>query len=47
VLEVLAVDAQHDAAVHGDEAAVAVVREALVVGDVGEALHALVVETPG
>jgi hypothetical protein len=44
VLERLAVDAEHDAAVHGDEAAVRVVGEALVARRVGEALDALVVE---
>ena len=44
VLEEGAVDAEHDAPVHRDEAAVRVVREALVAGDRGEALHALVVE---
>ena len=40
----LAVDAQHDAAVHGDEPAIAVVGEALVAGDGGETLDAAVVE---
>ena len=44
VLEVLAIDAQDNAAVHGDEAAIAVVREALVVGDVGQTLDAFVVQ---
>ena len=38
VLEQLAVDVEHDPAVHGDEAAVRVVGEALVAGDLGEAL---------
>ena len=45
VIERLARNVQHDAAVHRDEAAVAVVREPLVVGDGRQTLHALVVET--
>ena len=44
VLEQGAVDTEHDAAVHRDEAAVTVVGEALVGGDGGQALHAGVVE---
>ena len=44
VLEPRAVDVEHDAAVHRDEAAVRVVGEALVVGARGQALDALVVE---
>ncbi len=39
-LEVLALDVEHDAAVHGDEAAVGVEGEALVAGLLGEALDA-------
>ena len=44
MVEQLAFDIEHDAAVHRDEAAVAVVREPLVVGDLGEPFDALVVE---
>ena len=44
VLEHAVVDAEHDVGVHLDEAAVAVVGEALVARALGEALHRLVVE---
>ncbi len=44
VFERFTVDAEHDAAVHGDEATVRVVREPRIVGRVGEALDALIVE---
>ena len=43
-VELLAGHAEHDAPVHGDEAAVGVVGEPLVVGLAGQALHRLVVE---
>ncbi len=43
-VELLAGHAEHDAPVHGDEAAVRVVGEPLVIGLAGEALHRLVVE---
>ena len=45
LVERLTVDTEDDAAVHGDEATVRVVREPCVVRDVGEALHAQVVQT--
>ena len=44
VLEQLAVDAEHDPAVHGDEATVRVERESLVVRHVRQTLDALVVQ---
>ncbi len=44
MLERLAVDSEHDPAVHGDEPAVRVVGEPGVVGRMGEAFDALVVE---
>ena len=45
VLEVRSVDTEHDASVHRDESAIGVVGEALVTRDLGETLHALIVET--
>ena len=45
MIEQRAIDIEHDAAVHRDEAAIAVVREAFVVRDLGETLDAVVVET--
>ena len=44
VVEGLGLQAEHDAPVHGDEAAVAVVGEALVGGGLGQPLDALVVQ---
>ena len=44
VLERLTVDAEHDAAVHGDEATVRVVREASIGGDVGQTFDTHVVQ---
>ena len=44
VVEGVALDAEHDAAVHRDEPAVGVVGEALVAGALGQALDAVVVE---
>ena len=44
MLEVMTIDAQHDAAVHRDEPAVAVVGEALIVRAARQTLHARIVE---
>ncbi len=44
VLEAVVADAQHDVRVHGDEAAVAVEREALVAGQQGQAFNGGIVE---
>ena len=44
VVEARGIEVEHDPRVHGDEPAVRVVREALVVGGFREALHAPVVE---
>jgi hypothetical protein len=44
LLEIVVTDVEHDVGVHLDEAAVAIVGEALVAGRLGEAQHRLVVE---
>jgi len=45
MVEERAIDVEHDAPIHGDETAIAVVRETVVAGDPSKALHTLVVET--